>query len=99
MFVHFTFLSEIFDIYYSKARCRLHGLLSPTSDAAPRSMQHPLLINEKSRLKPFINIFEPLVDKTISLSFSLLDAIVVLGTLFVLDVKKLIMFISKITLC
>ena len=44
----------------------LHGLLSPTSDASPCSMQHALLINEETRLKPFINTFEPLVNKPIS---------------------------------
>ena len=50
----------------SEARSGLHGFLSPTSDASPSSMQHALLINEETRLKPFINIFEPLVNESIS---------------------------------
>ena len=50
----------------SEARSGLHGIMSPTSDASPCSMQHALLINEETRLKPFINTFEPLVNKSIS---------------------------------
>ena len=45
----------------------VHGFLSPASDASPRTMQHTLLrTNEETRLKPFINTFEPLVNKSIS---------------------------------
>ena len=50
----------------SEARSGLHGLLSSPSDASPGSMQHTLLINEQTRLKPFINTFEPLVNKSVS---------------------------------